>query len=145
MQHSEYHYTNAIEEDYDEVMKNIYNVASQDLLPLDHINFLEHVLKKLFDIEPDVIYDIRSCCLHWERHARRIWSDAKVYCFDAFDKLEPLYIKHNIHYNICCLSNKDNCDVRWYKNELNLGGQSYYREKILHFYKYKFVMKKRSH
>ena len=93
MQHSGYHDTTAVEEDYDEVMKNIYKIASQDLLPLDHINFLEHVLKKLFDIEPDVIYDIGSCCLHWERHARRIWSDAKVYCFDAFDKLEPLYIK----------------------------------------------------
>ena len=44
IQHSKYHYSNVIEEDEDdEVMKNICKVANQDLLPIDHINYLEYL------------------------------------------------------------------------------------------------------
>ena len=32
------------------VMDNIYNVYYQDLLPRDHVNFLENVLHKKFNI-----------------------------------------------------------------------------------------------
>jgi len=142
MNYSKYHYLNCIEEEEDEIMKNIYKVASQDLLPIDHVNYLENVLHKIFNIEPPVIYDIGSAVLHWERHARRIWPHSKIYCFDAFDKLEPLYIKNNIHYNICCLSNKDNCDVKFYQNEMLFGGNSYLKEKTIHFPEDNHVMKK---
>ena len=82
------------------VMDNLYDVFNQDLLPRDHINFLENVLHKKFNINPQIIYDIGSCTLHWERHARRIWKDAKIYCFDAFSALEPLHKDQNINYNI---------------------------------------------
>ena len=116
-------------------MRNIYNVANQDLLPIDHVNYLENVLKNTFNIEPDVIYDIGSAVLHWHFHAKRLWSTAKIYCFDAVDKLEPLYIKNNIHYNVCCLSNKDNCDVKFYQNEMLFGGNSYLKEKRYIFLK----------
>ena len=45
MDYSKYHYLNCIEEEEDEVMKNIYKVASQDLLPIYHINYLEKCIK----------------------------------------------------------------------------------------------------
>jgi len=76
------------------VMANIYDVYNQDLLPRDHVNFLENVLYKKFNIQPQVIYDIGSCTLHWQRHARRIWKDSKIYVFDAFSPLEELYQKN---------------------------------------------------
>ena len=49
------------EDQYKEkVMANIYDVFLQDLLPPDHINFLENVLAKKFNIKPSVIYDFMS-------------------------------------------------------------------------------------
>ena len=115
MDYSKYHYLNALGEDEEEyekkVIDNIFHVYSQDLLPIDHVNYLEN-LKNIFNIEPDVIYDIGSAVLHWERHAKRLWKDADIYCFDAFDCLRELYKKTNVNYTICCLGNKDNCQVK---------------------------------
>ena len=45
MQHSKYHYLNAIEDDEEYEKKgidNIFHVYSQDLLPIDHVNYLEN-------------------------------------------------------------------------------------------------------
>ena len=70
------------------VMTNIIDVYNQDLLPRDHVNFLENVLYKKFNIQPQVIYDIGSAVLHRERHAKRIWKDSKIYVFDCFSPLE---------------------------------------------------------
>ena len=61
------------------VMDNIYKVFNQDLLPPDHVNFLENVLHKKFNIQPKIIYDIGSAVLHWHFHANRIWKDSKIY------------------------------------------------------------------
>ena len=89
------------EDQYKEkVMANIYDVFNQDLLPPDHINFLENVLAKKFNIKPAVIYDCGSAVLHWTRHAKRIWKDYKIYVFDAFSPLEELYKKTNVNYNV---------------------------------------------
>ena len=66
--------------------------------------------------------------MHWERVAKRLWSDSQIYVFDAFDKLEELYVKTGVNYNICCLSNKDNCTVKFYQNDMLFGGNSYYKE-----------------
>jgi len=111
------------------VMANIYDVYNQDLLPRDHVNFLENVLAKKFNIKPQVIYDIGSAVLHWERHARRIWRDSKIYCFDAFSPLEELYQKTNINYNMCCLSNVNDLEVKFYQNDFLFGGNSIFKEK----------------
>ncbi len=145
MQHSEYHYTNAIEEDEDyekKVQEEIHRVFLQDLLPIPHIQYLEN-LKNIFNINPPVIYDIGSCTLHWERHAHRLWPGAKIYCFDAFDKLRRLYQEQNINYNICCLGNKNGCEVKFYQNDFLFGGNSYHTEKNeVVFPPDKFVVKK---
>ena len=52
----------------------------------------------------------------------------KIYCFDAFSALEPLYKDQNINYNICCLSNVDDLSVKFYQNDFLFGGNSIYRE-----------------
>ena len=111
------------------VMANIYDVYNQDLLPRDHLNFLDNVLCKKFNIQPQVIYDIGSCVLHWERWAKQIWPDAKIYVFDAFSPLEELYKKVGVNYNMCCLSNVNDLSVKFYQNDVLFGGNSVFKEK----------------
>lgn len=128
----------------EKVMTNIFDVYNQDLLPRDHVNFLENVLYKKFNIQPQVIYDIGSCTLHWERHASRIWKDSKIYVFDAFSPLEELYRSINdgalgpvpgrikkvgVNYNMCCLSNVNDLDVKFYQSDFLFGGNSIFKEK----------------
>jgi hypothetical protein len=67
--------------------------------------------------------------LHWERHARRIWKDSKIYVFDAFSPLEELYQKTNVNYNMCCLSNVNDLEVKFYQSDFLFGGNSIYKEK----------------
>ena len=93
------------------------------------MNFLENVLYKKFNIQPQVIYDIGSCTLHWERHARRIWKDSKIYVFDCFSPLEELYQKTNVNYNICCLSNVNDLEVKYYQSDFLFGGNPLFKEK----------------
>jgi len=52
------------EEYQTKVMDNIRKVFQQDILPPDHINFLENVLHRKFNIQPKIIYDIGSAVLH---------------------------------------------------------------------------------
>ena len=68
---------------YDKIMENIEYVYSQDLLNIAFVEFLEHMSSDM-NIKPKVSYDIGSCVQHFYRHAKRIWRDADIYCFDAF-------------------------------------------------------------
>ena len=111
------------------VMTNIYDVYNQDLLPRPHLNFLDNVLSKKFNIQPQVIYDIGSCVLHWERWAKQIWPNSKIYVFDAFSPLEELYKKVGVNYNMCCLSNVNDLSVKFYQNDVLFGGNSIFKEK----------------
>lgn len=70
-------------------------VISQDSLPVAHIEYLEHLSSDL-NVKPQVIDDIGSCVQHWRRRAKRIWTDADIYCFDAFEYLKPLYDKTQV-------------------------------------------------
>lgn len=116
------------EENYKaEVMNNIYRVFHQDLLPYPHFKFLEF-LNDTVKFKPSVIFDIGSAVLHWENHAKRIWGDSQIICFDAFSPLEELYQKCNIDYNIACLSDKDGEEVKFYQNDMLFGGNSMFRE-----------------
>ena len=110
-------------------MANTYDVYNRDLLPRDHVHFLENVLCKKFNIQPQVIYDIGSCTLHWERRRKRIWPNSKIYVFDAFSPLEELYKKVGVNYNMCCLSNVNDLSVKFYQNDVLFGGNSIFKEK----------------
>ena len=110
-----------------EVIKNIYDVYHQDLLPPNHYRFLEF-LSTSFHFTPLVIFDIGSAVLHWERHAKRIWPGSMIICFDAFSPLEELYKECNVKYHMACLSDQDDVEQKFYQNDMLFGGNSMFRE-----------------
>lgn len=108
--------------------KNIEVVAGQDLLPKESVKYLEGM-----NIKPRVIYDIGSCVLHWERHARRIWPDSDIYLFEANRDVKKLYDRTKQKYHLGVLTDTDNKAVKFYKDPMNLGGNSYYKENTVHY------------
>lgn len=108
--------------------KNIEVVAGQDLLPKESVKYLEGM-----SIKPRVIYDIGSCVLHWERHARRIWPDSDIYLFEANRDVKKLYDRTKQKYHLGVLTDTDNKAVKFYKDPMNLGGNSYYKENTVHY------------
>jgi FkbM family methyltransferase len=102
----------------------LYKLSNEKHLPDNHINYLYKL--KIQGFEPKVIYDIGSCVLHWTKYAEKLWPDAKIILFDAFEPAEFLY--ENYDYNIGVLSDKDNNIVKFYQNDYYPGGNSYYRE-----------------
>ena len=106
-------------------IKQIYTeLSNKDLLPTDHIKYLESLKKQGF--EPKTIYDIGSCVLHWTRHAKRIWPNAEIILFDANPHCTFLYEGYKYYNGI--LSNISNKQIKFYLNEFSPGGASYYRE-----------------
>jgi FkbM family methyltransferase len=108
--------------------QNIEKVAAQDLLPKESVKYLESL-----DSNPKVIYDIGSCVLHWERHAKRIWKDSEIFLFEANQDVKKLYDRTNQNYHLGVLTDTDNKAVKFYKDPMNLGGNSYYKENTVHY------------
>lgn len=108
-------------------IENMYKIYNQDLMPADHVAYLESLKSNGF--EPKVIYDIGAACLHWTRHAERLWPDAKIYVFDGFEMLEMLYMNHKPEheYHVGVLSDAKR-ELKFYENPILFGGNSYYRE-----------------
>lgn len=111
-----------------EAEKNIESVFLKDLLPKDHVSYIENL-----DVNPKVIYDIGSCVLHWQRHAKRIWPSSKIYMFEANKDVKKLYDKLGLNYHLGVLSDQDNKTVKFYKDPMNLGGNSYYKENTVNY------------
>lgn len=103
----------------------LINVYKQDLLPKNHVNFLEKMKSEL-NFEPNVCYDIGSCVLHWTRHAERIWKNTEVILFDAYNPVEIFYKNHRYHIGV--LANEDDNDVKYFQNDFFFGGNSIYKE-----------------
>ena len=108
--------------------KNINAVYGQDLLPTAHQDYL-----KTMNITPKVIYDIGSCVLHWERHARRTWPEAELFLVEANTDVKKLYDKTNQNYHLGVLTDTDYKEIKFYKDPMNLGGNSYYKENTAHY------------
>lgn len=106
-------------------------LSNLDLFPEKHVQYLE-ILKKKYQFEPKVVYDIGACVGHWVKKARMIWPNSKYYLFDGLDEIEFLYtsmMEADIieEYHIGVLS--DNIKtVEWYQNDEHPSGSSYYRE-----------------
>lgn len=94
-------------------------------MPQSHINILQTIS---LTFTPNVIYDIGASTLHWTKEAQKIWTNAKIYAFDAIEEVEKLYKSKNVKYNIGVLSDKDNKLVNFYENKENPAGNSYYKE-----------------
>jgi FkbM family methyltransferase len=89
-----------------------------------HLKYL-HSLKSA-GFEPKVIYDIGACVLHWTKEAKILWPDAKIILFDAFAPAEFMYEGYDYHIGV--LSDTDGKEVKFYQNDEQPGGNSYYRE-----------------
>ena len=130
--------------DKKQVIDNIFSVFEKDLLPIDHIMFLQN-LNGAHHFRPKVVYDIGSAVLHWYRHARRLWEGSQIVCFDAFSPLEQLYKACNVDYQMVCLSDNDGSTQKFYQNDIMFGGNSLFREigfdKDITFPKENFVLK----
>jgi FkbM family methyltransferase len=107
------------------IIKNIIKIYDQNLLPIDHIKYL-FKLKNEYNFIPKVCYDIGACALHWTREAKKVWPESIIYLFEANEDMEILY--NNNDYYIGLLSDKDDQELKYYYNNYNFGGNSYYKE-----------------
>lgn len=107
------------------VLEKILHTYKQDLLPTNHIQYLEK-LKEKNQFEPKVCYDIGSCVLHWTRHAERIWKNCEVILFDAFEPVKAFYKNHRYHIGV--LGDENDKEVKFYQNDMMFGGNSIYKE-----------------
>lgn len=110
-----------------DILNNIEKVSNYKNLPQNHFDYLIK-LRKNYNFVPKTIYDIGACVLHWTQKAQAIWPESEIVLFDATDAFESLYIKSGLNYHINVISNESNKVVRFYQNNNNFAGNSYYRE-----------------
>jgi len=103
---------------------HLQHESNKDYLPRKHTDYLYKL--KADGFEPKVIYDIGSCILHWTNVAKKVWPEAKIILFDAFQPAEFLYTNNDYHIGV--LSDSDDRVVKFYQNDFSPGGNSYYRE-----------------
>lgn len=111
----------------DSVLKNIKKVSDYRNMPTNHVNYLIK-LKKEYNFVPKTIYDIGACVLHWTQEVQQIWPESEIILFDATDAFESLYLETGLDYYIGALSNQSNKTIKFYQNNENFAGNSYYRE-----------------
>ena len=111
-------------DEYMKINNHLYELSLHDRFPINHVNHLHKLKNEGF--EPKVIYDIGSCVLLWTKEAHKIWPDAKIILFDAYDKVEFLYKEYD--YYIGVLTDYDNKQIEFYQNDLMPTGNSYFKE-----------------
>lgn len=109
------------------ILDNIEKVSNYRNMPKSHTKYL-HKLKDEYNFYPKTIYDIGACVLHWTQQAEIIWPESEIILFDATDSFETLYTKTNRQYHIGAISNESNKIIKFYQNNDNFAGNSYYRE-----------------
>lgn len=117
-------------------LSHLETIAQQDLLPREHAEYL-----KQMNIQPKVIYDIGACVLHWTRKAVEVWPSAKYYLFDAAESSHPFFGATPYSYYIGPLSDVDGKTVKFYQDNQNPGGNSYYKETTGHYNEDHAIMK----
>jgi FkbM family methyltransferase len=114
-----------LNQEYSNSLRNhLTNISNKELMPRKHVDYLIHLKKSGF--EPKVIYDIGSCVLHWTHEVKKLWPNAQIILFDAFEPAEFLYEGYD--YYVGVLSDTDDKIVNYYQNDFLPGGNSYYRE-----------------
>jgi FkbM family methyltransferase len=105
------------------ITNHLKELSKQDLVPQEHIDYLYAM-----NIKPKVIYDIGACVLHWTKKAKDVWPTANYFAFDAMEAAGPIFAEAGIPYCIGALSDSDFGTVEFYENQLQPGGNSYYKE-----------------
>ena len=106
------------------VQEHLLNLSKKRDLPSDHVAYLQQL--KRAGVEPKVIYDIGANLLFWTNEAKRLWPNAQYILFDALKSVEFLFTDY--YYHIGVLSDVDGKQVKFYQDDINTGGSSYYRE-----------------
>jgi FkbM family methyltransferase len=78
-----------------------------------YLGYLKHIQK----YEPLVIYDIGSSLGAYAKQCHLLFPDSKVILFEANDVFEKEYYGED--YNIVCLSDENNKEVKFYNNPKN--------------------------
>ena len=74
-----------------DIEKNkLKSLSNMSVMPESHISYLKK-LKKEYNFEPEVIYDIGACVLHWTKESLKIWPNSTYYLFDGMDSVGFLY------------------------------------------------------
>ena len=114
----------AFKVDEEKPKSGMEHVRDADLLPRSQVEYLHSIT----NLKPKVVYDIGACVLHWERHAKTVWPDAKFVLFDAELGVERILMDSGHPYHIGVLTNEDGREVDFYSRPDNMGGSSYYKE-----------------
>ena len=93
-------------------------------IPYEHSDYLQNM-----NVNPNVVYDLGSCVLHWTREAKKVWPNADFVLFEAMHEVKPLYEKYGFKkYALGVVSDVDGKKVRFYQKTYDPGGNSYYKE-----------------
>jgi len=95
-------------------------------IPHAHIQYLHSLKAQGF--EPKVIYDIGACVGAWTRMAQQIWPNAKFILFEANGEMEFLFWEAGLEYAMGLLGAENGQIVKYYQNDFQPTGNSYYRE-----------------
>lgn len=106
-------------------LKNLQ--SSWDSVGDVHRDYLKKI-KRDFNFEPRVIYDVGACVLGWTKSAKTVWPDSQYFLFEAMEESEDLFLESGHNYHIGVLGNEDGKIVTFYKNVNSPGGNSYYME-----------------
>jgi FkbM family methyltransferase len=101
-------------------------LSYQSQIPYEHIQYLRRLKQQGF--EPKVIYDIGACVGAWTKVALDIWPEARVILFEANGEMEFLYGEMGKEYSMGLLGKEDGGLVKYYQNDFQPTGNSYYRE-----------------
>lgn len=110
----------------DTEVEHFFNLKNQASMPSDHKAYLVKLKNKGF--EPNVIYDIGACVLHWTSVAKELWPNAEYIVFDALPKAKAIYESENFKHYVGVLGDEDGKQVSFYQNYRFPTGSSYYRE-----------------
>jgi FkbM family methyltransferase len=101
-------------------------LSIESQIPQEHIQYLYSLKAKGF--EPKVIYDIGACVGAWTKMAKQIWPDARYVLFEANGEMEFIYWEVGWEYSMGLLGAEDGQIVKYYQNDFQPTGNSYYRE-----------------
>ena len=111
-----------------DITKNkLKSLSNMSVMPESHISYLKK-LKKEYNFEPEVIYDIGACVLHWTKESLKIWPNSTYYLFDGMDSVGFLYDEIGFEYHLGVLSDVDDKEIIFYQSNESPGGNSYYKE-----------------
>lgn len=109
------------------IQNTLKNLSDMSPIPESHILYLKK-LKEEFNFEPEVIYDIGACVLHWTNESLKIWPNSTYYLFEGMDSVGVLYDEIGFEYHLGVLSDVDNKELIFYQSNESPGGNSYYKE-----------------